>query len=142
MQISVAVTAKLISAFVFDTRIIQSLYFPNPKFKASSHLLWLYSPVCVGPGHKLRRPIFSQRGSNYMGVLAWCQKNFLLLHNFNLFYCRVYQMRCLPISATCYQQYSACQTQSTWQSHLQKRLLEQQYTGIQQCHEPHQDKTN
>ena len=23
-----------------------------PKFQASSHLLWLYSPVCVGPGRK------------------------------------------------------------------------------------------
>ena len=30
------VTAKLISAFVFATRIVQSLYFLNPKFQASS----------------------------------------------------------------------------------------------------------
>ena len=44
-QISFAVTAKLISAFVFATRIVQSLYFLNPKFQASSHLLWLNSPV-------------------------------------------------------------------------------------------------
>ena len=29
------------------------------KFQASSHLLWLYSPVCVGPGRKPRRPGFS-----------------------------------------------------------------------------------
>ena len=28
------------------------LYYLNPKFQASSHLLWLYSPVCVGPGRK------------------------------------------------------------------------------------------
>ena len=35
-----------------------------PKFQASSHLMWLYSPVCVGPGRKPRRPVFSQRGSN------------------------------------------------------------------------------
>ena len=34
-----AVTAKLISAFVFATQIVQSLYFLNPKFQASSHLL-------------------------------------------------------------------------------------------------------
>ena len=40
-------TAKLISAFVFATRIVHSLSFLNPKFPASSHLLWLYSPVCV-----------------------------------------------------------------------------------------------
>ena len=57
------VTAKLISAFVFETRIKQSLFFLNPKFQASSHLLWLHSPVCVGPGRKSRNPVFSQRGS-------------------------------------------------------------------------------
>ena len=62
-QISFAVTAKLISAFVFVTLIVQSLNFLNPKFQASSHLLWLYSPVCVGPDRKSRRPVFSQRGS-------------------------------------------------------------------------------
>ena len=37
-QVSFAVTAKLISAFVFGIRIVQSLYFLNPKFQASSHL--------------------------------------------------------------------------------------------------------
>ena len=54
---------KLISAFVLAIRIVQSLYYINPKFQAFSHLLWLYSPVCVGPGRKPRRPVFSQRGS-------------------------------------------------------------------------------
>ena len=63
-QISCAVTAQLISAFVFATRIIQALYYLNPKFQASSHLLWLYSPVCVGPGRKPQRPVFSKRGSH------------------------------------------------------------------------------
>ena len=48
-QISFVVTAKLISAFVLATRIVQSLYFLNPKFQASSYLLWLYSPNCVTP---------------------------------------------------------------------------------------------
>ena len=62
-QISFSVTAKLISVFVFATQIVQSLYFLNPKFQASSHLLWLYSPVCVRPGRKPRRPVFLQRGS-------------------------------------------------------------------------------
>ena len=47
----------------FATRIVQSLTFLNPKFKASSHLLWLYSPVCVGPGREPRGPVFSERGS-------------------------------------------------------------------------------
>ena len=50
-QISFAVTVKLINAFVFATWIVQSLYF-------------LYSLVCVLPGRKPRRPVFSQRGSN------------------------------------------------------------------------------
>ena len=54
-----SVTAKLISAFVFATQIVQSLYFINPKFQASSHLLLPYSLVCVGPGRKPRRLVFS-----------------------------------------------------------------------------------
>ena len=62
-QISCAVTAQLISAFVFAIQIVQFLYYLNPKFQASSHLLWLYSPVCVRPGRKPRRPVFSQQGS-------------------------------------------------------------------------------
>ena len=62
------VTGKLISAFVFTTQIVQSLYFLNPKFQASSHLLCLYSLVFVGPGRKPRRPVFSQRGSLCTGM--------------------------------------------------------------------------
>ena len=38
-QISFAVTAKLISAFVFATQTVQFLFFLNPKFQASSLLL-------------------------------------------------------------------------------------------------------
>ena len=45
------VTAKLISAFNFATQIIQSLFYLNPKFQASSHLLQLYL-ICVEPGRK------------------------------------------------------------------------------------------
>ena len=40
---------RLIRAFDFATKIVQSLYFLL-KFQASSHLMVLYSPVCVGPG--------------------------------------------------------------------------------------------
>ena len=36
------------------------LYYLNPKFQASSYLLRLHSPVCVGPGQKSLRPVFSQ----------------------------------------------------------------------------------
>ena len=60
-QISFA--AKLISAFVFATRLVPSLYLLNSKFQASSSILWLYSPVCVGPGQKPQRPVFWRRGS-------------------------------------------------------------------------------
>ena len=51
-QISCAVTAQLISTFVFATRIAQPLFFLNPKFQASSSFLCLYSLVCVGPVRK------------------------------------------------------------------------------------------
>ena len=51
-QISFAVTAKLISAFVFATRIVQFLFYLNPKFQDSSSFLWLYRSICVGPVRK------------------------------------------------------------------------------------------
>ena len=56
----------LISAFVFAIRIVQSLFYLNPKFQASSHLLWQYSPIFVAPGRKHRIPVFSHRGSNHL----------------------------------------------------------------------------
>ena len=62
-KISCAVSAHLISALVFATRIVQVLLFLNQKFQASSHLLWLYSPLCVRCGRKPRIRVFSHRGS-------------------------------------------------------------------------------
>ena len=44
--------AKLISAFVFATRIVQFLFYVNPKFQASRSFLCLYRLVCVGPVRK------------------------------------------------------------------------------------------
>ena len=38
-------------------------YFLNTKFQASSNIMWLYSPVCVGPSRKPQRPVFLERGS-------------------------------------------------------------------------------
>ena len=55
----------------FFARIVQSLYFQNPKFQASNHLLYMYSQVCVGPGRKPRRPFFSQRGSFHFSFPAY-----------------------------------------------------------------------
>ena len=43
-----------ISGFVFAIEIVKAPYFLNPC-EASSHLLWLYRPVCVGPGQTTRR---------------------------------------------------------------------------------------
>ena len=62
--------------FVFATRLVQFLYFLNLKFQASCNLLWLYSPVCVGPGQKPRRPVFSQRGSFkvLVGMFFFCMR--------------------------------------------------------------------
>ena len=37
------------------------------KFQTYSHLLWLFSPFCVGPGRKPRQQVFSWRGS-YEGI--------------------------------------------------------------------------
>ena len=51
-QISFAVNAKLISAFVFATRIAHFLFILNPKVQASSLILCLYSLICVRPGRK------------------------------------------------------------------------------------------
>ena len=59
-----AVTAKLISAFVFATHIVQSLYFLNKNLRTLA-ILWLYSLVCVGPGREPRRLVISKRGSHY-----------------------------------------------------------------------------
>ena len=55
-QISFAVTAKLISACVFATRIVQFLLYLTPKFQASSSFLRLYRSVCVIPGRKPEVP--------------------------------------------------------------------------------------
>ena len=47
-EADLAVTAKLINA----TRIVQFLFYLNPKFQASSSFLCLYRSVCVGPVRK------------------------------------------------------------------------------------------
>ena len=47
VQISFAVTVKLISTFVFATWLVQFLYFLDRKLPASTHLLCLYSSVFV-----------------------------------------------------------------------------------------------
>ena len=63
-QISFAVTAKLISAFVFATWIVQSLYFRNPAFQADmlsfKKKMW----------DSARQRAFNQQFSPVYGALA------------------------------------------------------------------------
>ena len=60
-----AVTAQLISTFVFVTPIVQFLLYLYPKFQDSNFFLRLYRPIFVRRGRKARRPVFSRR-SSYM----------------------------------------------------------------------------
>ena len=62
-QIILAVTPKLISAFVFTTRIVLSLFFLNPKFQASSLLVTVQVGLCR-PGRRPRLLVFSCKGSH------------------------------------------------------------------------------
>ena len=71
--------AKLISAFVFTTRIVAFLYFLNPKFLAFSLLLHLYRPVCVRPGQnpncwfsQAQAHILSTLDKKHKQTLCWC----------------------------------------------------------------------
>ena len=111
-----AVTAKLISAFIFATRIVQSLFLLNPKFHASSHLLWLYRTVCVGPGQKPRRPVFSERGSSkctpeicgrYTSILILSALQFTLISDLFL---QIQQKKC--------QYFQIIKLRPTWLSSL------------------------
>ena len=64
------ISSAVISASVFATYIVQSIYLLNLEFQASNHLLWLYRPDCVRPGRKSRRQVFSRRGSYHVIVTA------------------------------------------------------------------------
>ena len=57
-QISCAVTAQLISAFVLAKQIVESHFFLNPKFQISSPLLRVYRSVCARSGRKPRLVVF------------------------------------------------------------------------------------
>ena len=66
------------------TDIVQSLFFLYSKFQPSSHLQWLYSLVCVRPGRKPQRPVFSQRGSYFfMTWHAWFYYCMQLLYQYH-----------------------------------------------------------
>ena len=76
--------------------IEQSLCFLNTKYQASSNLVWSYSPVCVGPGRKPRRRVFSQRGpycSHSYLITSTRQANCSRLLNL-VSYIQLYFLRC------------------------------------------------
>ena len=54
---------RLCFRYTDSTWIVHVLFLLNPKFQASMLLLGLYMSVCVRPGWKPRRPVFSRRGS-------------------------------------------------------------------------------
>ena len=96
MQVCWAVTAQLISAFVFVTLIViivQSLFLLNLKFQASSHLLWLYRCLCDKIVSDLvRNPedrMSLQHSSNKSAHAQ--QKSCLILPNFTCLY-KVFQI--------------------------------------------------
>ena len=70
-------TAKLISAFVFATRIVQFLFFPN--FKLLAIFCACKAQFVVRPSRKPQRPVFSRRGSSndgskgesYLKLISW-----------------------------------------------------------------------
>ena len=62
-------TAKLISAFVFATRIVQFLFYLNPKFQASSSFLCFYSSVCARPVRKTHCWFSNEVAHLFPGIL-------------------------------------------------------------------------
>ena len=72
---------QLISTFVFASKIVQTLYFLNMKFQASSHLLWLYNLVCMdlvgkpeGRFSHVAAHTICFRGTNYqIGIRVICR---------------------------------------------------------------------
>ena len=66
----------------FATLIVQILFFLNLKFQASSLLLRLHRLVCVRPGRKPRRPVFSCRSSyNHRRKSGHANWYYVMLHD-------------------------------------------------------------
>ena len=65
----------LINAYVFTTQIVQYLLFLNQKFQACCHLVSLYISVCVRPGQKPQRQVFSLRSSINCSDLKFANKH-------------------------------------------------------------------
>ena len=68
LQISYAVAAQLIRAFVFTKKIVQSLNLLYPKFQASNQLNWLCNTLCVRLGQKPQSLFSYVAGSHNVSV--------------------------------------------------------------------------
>ena len=111
-QISYAVTAQPISEFVVPTWI----YFLNPKFRASSHPLWLHNLVCVGPGREPWRPVFSERGLYAVGgidMTSMMLEKLRRLRNLSSYY----KYKCLKV-----QQKTVCRFQWVYYAYTRPNL--------------------
>ena len=80
-QISFAVTAQLICAFVFVTKIVQFLSLLNQKFQASCSFLRLYRLACVGPVAKTQ-----------ILVILCCCMQLIAFMPLCLHWCRLFEM--------------------------------------------------
>ena len=69
---------------------------PYMYFKPLAILMWLYSLVCVGPGRKPRRPVFSKRGSIVCGDFTESSHYFNAPMQYTDDYVRVYITQTCP----------------------------------------------
>ena len=93
-QISFAVTAKLISAFVFATWIVHFLFFLNPKFQASSLLLRLCSLICVRTVRKPHCWFPTRRHIFYLIWHLYCPNVVLSIFLYIFYFCKVMAKVC------------------------------------------------
>ena len=112
LHIYCAVTAQLISTFAFDTWIEQFIYFLNPKFQASGHVLCLNSSISVGPVRKPHCYFSPDAAQSCLGFKlifqrTICSMKILLSHNifFTAFVCIRY---CIGLVAKSYEHKFLC----------------------------------
>ena len=86
------------------------LYFLNTKFQGFSHLLWAYSPLCVGPGWKPRIQ-FSRDAAHMSFAMAWSDKTHHKMLNYSFYsllvlykadFGQTYPHTCKTSSKSCY----------------------------------------
>ena len=74
---------ELISAFIFATRIVQFLFYLNPKFQASSSSVLVQAGLC-GTCSETTLLVFPRGGSNLEIGMKMTQLNIVILFNNNV----------------------------------------------------------